>query len=189
MFSDGERTALAAVPALCRAALEFAAQGVQSGPDAMKGLIGAPGALAIVRAAGLDAVGIEARWAAAAPARQQQPHQSSVFDVDLRHDRRVMDAQLRGQPGAVCEALAEVAADEAAPGVLRDKALKASQLIAGGMSISEAMDQADVIVAVGRWERHGGASAALGVSADQFGKPRQRSVIHRDVAELGAERD
>jgi hypothetical protein len=165
------------VEAQNRAVLEVLVQAF--GQDALRAKLGDERALAVLEAAhyeGRDQ--IRAKWAAERQERERAVAQQSVihngFDGDPAHDERVTSAIMAGASReAVRQILGQVAEyagrarAEAAAASRRDNFMWKDQS--------------------GR-ERLGNAvPAQLGVATDYTGNPRQRTVVHNDVAELASE--
>jgi hypothetical protein len=173
---QAEREALAAYQAVARGLVLAAARltGLP-GPDALRALFaplgaeGAVSALTVLRVAGHDAGAQAAAWRAQRPASQSRT--AAMWASSPDHDPRVMEAVARGATDAEISAVrAQVAAEYA------DRAAE-----------RQARSQRSVMWRTRSGEAVADGSGAMGVSLDDYGAPHQRSLVHRDVPELGSE--
>jgi hypothetical protein len=164
----------ATVRAMARAVVQLLARGAQSGPDALRSLIGEADAIRVLRLAGLNAGVVAANWQASVPvtASAHQSRTAAMWAASPDHDPRV--TQVLTRPGST---MAEVAAVRA----------QVAGEYAGRQLERQAREQSSVL-----WRTRSGVVAdgqapVTGASYGPSGAPAQRSQVHGDVAELGSE--
>jgi hypothetical protein len=171
------------VEAQQRWALEVVAEAL--GPDALRVKLGPERALEFLRGAGWDAHRVEQirdKWEADRRERERSVSQQTVrrygdgFEGDPAHDPRITDAIMAGVSGDQLRAVTrEVGAEYREAARSREAAAARTR---------------DVLWTdrTGRPVVASSTAVPLGVPADPHGGgPRQRSTVHRLVAELGSE--
>jgi hypothetical protein len=172
------------VEAQQRWALEVVAEAL--GADTLKLKLGHERALAFLEAAGWSAHKVEqigAKWEADRRERERSVSQQTIrsygsnggYQGDPMHDERVVSAVMRGAPAAELHQIAGTVTRE-----YREQAAEAARQAARTQNVL--------------WQGRDGpvvgnqVSVPLGVASDpRTGNPRQVSVVHRGVAELGSE--